>query len=111
MHCGVRFLLCEAFNYTLPPLEIIHDLPIGFPINNIISLSLYITTPYSARPCLRALHSNPTALSRSVLFAEIAVHTYLKACQCLDALPRNPGAPVDPTQRSVGIEEGRTSFQ
>jgi len=35
-------------------------------------------------------------LSRSVLFAEVAVHTYLKTCQCLDALPGNPGAPVYP---------------
>jgi len=34
-------------------------------------------------------------LSRSVLFAEVAAHTYLKTCQCLNALPGNPGAPVD----------------
>ena len=40
--------------------------------------------------------SNPTALSRSVLFAKDAVHTYLKTCQCLDALPGNPCATVDP---------------
>ena len=73
MHCGVCFLRCEVFTYTL-----------------------MIPTPYSARPCLRALHCNPTALSRSVLFAEVAVHAYLKTCQCLDALPGNPGAPVDP---------------
>ena len=51
---------------------------------------------YSARPCLRVLPSNPTALSKSVLFAEVAVHTYLKTCQCLDSLPGNPGVPVDP---------------
>jgi len=29
-----------------------------------------------------------------VLFAEVAVHTYQKICQCLDALPGNPCAPV-----------------
>ena len=29
----------------------------------------------------------PHALSRLVLFAEVAVHTCLKTCQCLDALP------------------------
>jgi len=33
-------------------------------------------------------------LSRSVLYAEVAVHTYLKTCQCLDALPGNPCAPI-----------------
>jgi len=38
-----------------------------------------------------------SALSRSVLFAEVAANTYLKTCQCLDALsPGNPCAPVDP---------------
>ena len=60
------------------------------------SFQLYISTPYSARPYLRVLLSNPTALSRSVLFAKVAVHTCLKTCQCLDALLGNPGAPVDP---------------
>jgi len=56
MHCGVRFLLCEVFNYTFPLLTV-HVLA-----------------------SLRAVPSNPTALSRSVLFAEVAV----------------PGAPVSP---------------
>jgi len=64
------------------------------PLPPLWSFQLYIPTPYSARPYLRALPSNPTALSRSVLFAEIAVHTYLNTCQCLDALPGNPCAPV-----------------
>ena len=71
MHCGVRFLLCEIFKYIFPLLTV-------------------------QRPCRRALPSNPTALFRSVLFAEVAVHTYLKTYQCLDALPGNPGAPVNP---------------
>jgi len=70
MHCGDRSLLCEV--------SIIHS----------------HSRSYSARPCLRALPSNPTGLSTSLLFAEVAVHTYLKTCQCLDALPGNPCAPV-----------------
>jgi len=40
------------------------------------------------------LGANLTALSRSVLFAEVAKHTYLETCQCLDALPGIPCAPV-----------------
>ena len=71
MHCGVRFLLCEVLNYAFP------------------LLTMHVLV-------FELLPSNPTALSRSALLAEDVVHTYLKNCQCLDAVPRNPGAPVDP---------------
>jgi len=49
-------------------------------------------------------------LSRSVLFAEVAVHTYLKTCQCLDAVPRNPGAPVDPALVGSTVLEVKIAF-
>jgi len=71
MNCGVRFLLCEVFNYTFPLLTV-----------HVLVFELYA--------------SNPMAFSRSVLLAEVAVHTYLKTCQCLDTLLGNPCAHVDP---------------
>jgi len=74
MHCGVRFLLCEVFNYTFSLLTV-----------HVLVFKLYPATP---RHCPDSVES--------VLFVEVAVHTYLKTCQCLDALPGNPCAPVDP---------------
>jgi len=69
MYCGVRFLLCRVFNYTFPLLTV-----------HVLVFKLYPATP----------------LSRSVLFVEVALHTYQKNCQFLNALPGNPYAPVDP---------------
>jgi len=37
------------------------------------------------------------------------VHTYLKTCQFFDALPGNPGAPVDPAL--VGSTVLASSFE
>jgi len=37
------------------------------------------------------------------------MHTYLKTCQCLDALSGNPGAPVDPAL--VGFTVLALSFE
>ena len=73
MHCGVHFLLCEVLNHIFPLFTV-----------HVLVVELYPATP---RHCPE---------SRSVLFAEVAVHTRLKTCQCLDALPGNPSAPVDP---------------
>ena len=82
MHCGVRFLLCEVFNYTFPLLTV-----------HILVFELHPATPWHC----------------PVLFTQVAVHTYLKTCQCLDALPGNPGAPVDPAR--VGSTILASSFE
>jgi len=58
------------------------------------STSLNSTFPLLTVHILVFGPSNPTALSRSVLFAEVAVHTNLETCQCLDVLPGNLCAPV-----------------
>jgi len=71
MHCGVRFLLCKVFNYTFPLLTV-----------HVLVFEFYPATPWHCPDqfCLLRL--------RCIL-------TW-KTFQWLDALPGNPGAPVDP---------------
>jgi len=91
IHCS-RLVACN-WCWVLPANQIFDKLWCLLPLP--WSFPLYIPTFHSACPCLRALPSNPTAVSRSVLCAEVAVHTHSKKCQFLDALPGNPFTPVD----------------
>ena len=72
----------EVFNHTFPLLTV-----------HVLVFKLYPATP---RHC-------------PDLFAEVAVHIYLKTFQCLDAPPGNPGAPVDPAL--VGSTVLASSFE
>ena len=75
MHCGVCFLLCKVFNYTFPLLTV-----------HVFVFEFYPATPRHCPDqfCLLRL--------RCIFVWKLECMT----CQCLNTLPGNPGAPVDP---------------